>query len=148
MAHPTRIFQKPEDLLSAWIQYKEFKNNEATKWEKVQYVGKDGERVTDKPPMPITIDGFIAWYYNTEGKFIHQYIENKDGVYNDFVGIVTHIKSERNDNIKTGVLTGHFNASMGNRIVGLADKQETEIKGTLNIPSIPDIGNRKKKSKN
>jgi len=143
MAHPTRIFQAPEDLFNAWKEYKDFKNQEASKWEKVQYVGKDGDRRTDKPAMPITIDGFIAWYYNTNGQFIHQYIENSDGLYDKFMGIVTHIRAERNDNIKTGVLTGHFNASMGNRIVGLADKQETEIKGTLNIPAIPDIGSRK-----
>jgi len=143
MAHPTRIFRAPEDLFKAWKKYKDFKNQEASKWEKVQYVGKDGDRRADNPAMPITIDGFIAWYYNTHGQFIHQYIENKDGLYDDFVGILTHIRAERNDNIKTGVLTGHFNASMGNRIVGLADKKETEIQGTLNIPAIPDIGSRK-----
>ena len=92
--------------------------------------------------MPYDIDGFFAWYYNEHGRFIHQYF---DGTYNygdEFLGIVTHITAERNDSIKTGTLLGHFNASMGNRIVGLTDKKETTLKGSINIPNLPDIGNR------
>ena len=140
--HPTRIFETPEDLLKAWEEYKVFKDSQASKWAKVQYVGREGERRTDNPPMPYDIDGFKSWYYNNNGKFIHQYFKNKDGYYDDFVPIVTHIKDERNDNIKTGTLLGFFNASMGNRIAELVDKKETEIKGGLNIPNLPDIGKR------
>lgn len=139
--HPTRIFKTPDELLDAWNEYKQFKDNEAKKWAKIQYVGKDGLRVEDLPPMPYDIDGFFAWYKNTYGKTIHQYFDNPNGVYDDFMGIVTHIIAERNDNIKTGTLLGFFNASMGNRIAGLTDKTEntnkTEVK-ILNIDPLDD----------
>lgn len=134
--HPTRIFKKPEELLEAWNEYKKHKDQEAKKWEKIQYVGKDGERVTDNPPMPYTIDGFFVWYRNKYGRYIHQYFENTDTYESEFLGIVTHILSERNDNVITGTLLGHFNASMGNRIAGLVDKKETEIKGEPRIFNI------------
>ena len=141
--HPTRIFKNPEDLLQAWTDYKKFRDEQASKWAKVQYVGRDGERVTDNPPMPYDIDGFIAWYKNKFDKHIHQYLDGTYDYGDDFLVIVTHIKAERNDNVKTGTLLGFFNASMGNRIVGLADKKEHEHSGGLNIPNVPDIGERK-----
>lgn len=140
MAHPTRIFKKADELLKAWEEYKQYRDIEATKWAKVQYVGKDGNRVTDNPPMPYDLDGFVSWYHIKYKHFIHQYLENPELYEDEFLGIVTHIKSERNDNIKTGTLLGFFNASMGNRIVGLADKTDNNNTNTnisiLNIDPI------------
>ena len=126
--HPTRIFKTADELLQAWEDYKAFRDAQASKWAKVQYVGRDGERVTDNPPMPYDLDGFIAWYKNTYGHFIHQYFKQTEEYGDDFLTIVTHITAERNDNVKTGTLLGFFNASMGNRIVGLAEKQQIDAK--------------------
>lgn len=138
--HPTRIFKTSDELLMAWEEYKQHRNIEATKWAKVQYVGKDGNRVTDNPPMPYDLDGFVSWYYIKYKHFIHQYLEKPELYGDEFLGIVTHIKSERNDSIKTGTLLGFFNASMGNRIVGLADKTDNNNTNTnisiLNIDPI------------
>jgi hypothetical protein len=141
--HPTRIFKKASELLDAWNEYKKDRDTESKKWAKVQYVGRDGNRVEDLPPMPYDLDGFCAWYFKKYGQYIHQYIKTPENYEDDFLTIVTHIKAERNDSIKTGTLLGFYNASMGNRIVGLAEQTETEIKGTLNIPNLPDIGERK-----
>lgn len=129
--HPTRIFKTPEELLKAWEDYKVYKDSQASKWENVQYVGKDGNRVTDKPPMPYDLDGFVSWYYRTYKHFIHQYFEDTESYGDGFLGIVTHIKSERNDNIKTGTLLGHFNSAIGIRIVGLADKSEVNTSSSV-----------------
>jgi hypothetical protein len=122
--HPTRIFKTAEELLAAWNEYKKAVDEEAKRWAKIQYVGKDGHRVVDYPPMPYDLDGFCAWYFNKYGKFITQYFERTHLYEDEFLGIVTHIKNERNASIKTGTLLGFYNASMGNRIVGLTDKQE------------------------
>ncbi len=124
--HPTRVFKTPDELLKAWDEYKQYKDKESSKWAKVQYVGKDGNRVTDNPPMPYDLDGFISWYHVKYKRFIHQYFKDTDNYEPEFLPIVTHIIAERNDNIKTGTLLGFFNSSMGNRIVGLADNQKTE----------------------
>ena len=45
--HPTRIFRSPDELELAWQAYKDHLIEEAHKWPKVQYVGKEGERVED-----------------------------------------------------------------------------------------------------
>ncbi len=137
--HPTRIFKKPEELSKVWEEYKVDMDKESVKWTKIQYVGKDGERVTDNPPMPYDMDGFASWHKNKYNKVIHQYIENQDGLYDDFMGIVTHMKMERNANIKTGVLLGFFNASMGNRIVGLAERNETNVNANVNILNLDPL---------
>ena len=126
--HPTRIFKTPEELLKAWKEYKQDLDDEARKWAKVQYVGKDGMRVEDYPPMPYDLDGFVVWYKNKYNKTIHQYFERTNEYEEEFLGIVTHIRSERNASIKTGTLLGFYNASMGNRIVGLKEQNETNIK--------------------
>ena len=138
--HPTRIFKTGTELLKAWNDYKADRDAESKKWVKVQYVGKDGDRVEDAPPMPYDIDGFYSWYFNKYGKHIHQYFERTDEYGDDFLGIVTHIRAERNDNIKTGTLLGFFNASMGNRIAGLADKTENiNINHNTNILNIDPL---------
>jgi len=140
--HPTRIFKTAKELLNAWNEYKAFRDKEAIKWAKIQYVGKDGNKVEDTPPMPYDLDGFFVWYHDTYGKWIHQYFKDTDNYEDEFLPIVTRIRAERNNNIKTGTLLGFFNASMGNRIVGLAE--QTENTNTISIPQLPDIGNRKK----
>lgn len=139
MAHPTRIFKTPEELLSAWNEYKAHRDAEAKKWAKIQYVGKDGDRVEDNPPMPYDLDGFVAWYKNKHGRYIHQYFDGTYDYGSEFLVIVTHIKAERNDNIKTGTLLGFFNSSMGNRIVGLADKQESTTTHNVSILNIDPL---------
>lgn len=122
--HPTRIFQTPDDLLKAWEEYKELKKVEAEKWLKVQYVGKDGQRVADKPSvMPLTLKGFYAFCYNNYG-YVQNYFENTQGYYDDFKGIVTHINNERDDNLETGGLLNMFNPNLTARITGLTDRQD------------------------
>jgi hypothetical protein len=122
--HPTRIFLNGDELLAAWEEYKVDVLNEAKKWPKIQYVGKDGNRVVDYPVMPFDLEGFFAWYYRKYKKFIHQYFDKPDFYGDDFVEVITHIKHDRNSNIKTGALLGFFHPNTSNRIVGLTDKQE------------------------
>jgi hypothetical protein len=139
MPHPTRVFKKGQELKDAWEEFKQHKDSEAIKWAKIQYVGKDGNRVEDKPPMPYDLDGFFAWYHNKYGHFIHQYFEQTDKYEPEFLGIVTHIYAERNDNIKTGTLLGFFNSNMGNRIVGLAEQTKSDVTANVNILNIDPL---------
>lgn len=141
--HPTRIFKTPEELKQAWDEYKAERDAEAKKWAKVQYVGKDGNRVEDYPPMPYDLDGFVSWYHAKYKHFIHQYFKNTESYEPEFLPIVTHILAERNNNIKTGTLLGFYNSSMGNRIVGLTEKTDntTNVTGSINISM--DLGDTK-----
>jgi len=141
--HPTRIFKSPEELREAWNKYKDQLIEDSNKWEKIQYVGKDGNRVTDYPKVPLTLAGFEVYCYNNYG-CVEQYFKNQGDLYNDFVPICSHIRKEiRADQIAGGLL-GFYNPSITQRLNGLTDKKEVDHKGGINIPSVPDIGDRKK----
>jgi hypothetical protein len=124
--HPTRIFKTPEELEQAFEQYKESLKEEAKQWLKVQYVGKDGERVADPQKVPYTLEGFKRFCRKNYGD-VEQYFWNKDNYYNDFVGICSYIKNEIRENQITGGLLGFYNPSITQRLNNLTDKVETTI---------------------
>jgi len=139
--HPTRIFKHPDELEKAWEAYKLFRKQEATEWPKVQYVGKDGNRVEDYPRLPFTMDGFEVFCAKNYG-CVHHYFDNRDQLYTDFGTICSRIRQEIRDNQITGGLLGNYNPSITQRLNGLKELNETEHKG-LSIPPVPDIGSRK-----
>jgi len=140
--HPTRIFKKPDEMLKAWNEFKKDIEKQSENWLKVQYVGKDGDQKKDPQRPPYTMEGFKRFCYENYGE-VEQYFRNKDGYYEDFVVICSRIKNEIRENQVIGGMLGFYNPSITQRLNSLVDKQETEIKGGLNIPNLPDIGNRK-----
>jgi hypothetical protein len=128
--HPTRIFKTPEELEKAFKEYKENLKEEAKEWVKIQYVGKDGDRVADPLKLPYTQDGFEVW---CKGKYgcVHQYFDNKDNLYTDFVTICSYIKKEIRNNQITGGLLGVYNPSVTQRLNGLKESQETQTSGEI-----------------
>jgi len=142
MAHPTRIFKKPEELEKVWNDYKADIKNQEKEWLKVQYVGKDGNRVTDSVKIPYTLEGLKRYCWDNKIGQIDQYFDNHKGYYDDFVVICRAIRNEIRENQIIGGMNGFFNPSITQRLNGLVDKKETELKGGLNIPPLPDIGKR------
>lgn len=140
--HPTRIFKHPDELWNAWLNYKAKRKEQAKDWPKVQYVGKDGYRVEDYPVLPLTMDGFSIYCYDNHGVVRH-YFDNTDNYYEDFCQVCSRIREEIRDQQITGGMLGQFNTSITQRLNNLKEQTETEIKGTLNIPNLPDIGDRK-----
>jgi hypothetical protein len=140
--HPTRIFKEPKDIENAWLKFKEDLNIQSLDWVKIQYVGKDGNRVKEPQKVPFTFEGFKRFCRNNYGE-VEQYFTNQDDYYSDFIGVCRAIKEEIRENQIIGGLLGFHNPSITQRLNGLVEKQETEIKGGLNIPNMPDIGNRK-----
>ena len=148
--HPTRIFKTPKDLDKAWNEYKEDLINQSNEWLKLQYVGKDGEQKKDPQKVPMTMEGFNRFcrnnYGDTEQYFLNTEHKDKDGnkvrYYDNFVGICSHIREEIRENQIIGGLLGFYNPSITQRLNSLTDKKETTLKGSINIPSLPDIGNR------
>jgi hypothetical protein len=139
--HPTRIFKEPKDIENAWLKFKEDLNIQSLDWVKIQYVGKDGNRVKEPQKVPFTFEGFKRFCRNNYGE-VEQYFTNQDDYYSDFIGICRAIKEEIRENQIIGGLLGFHNPSITQRLNGLVEKQETEIKGGLNIPNMPDIGDR------
>lgn len=128
--HPTRIFKNPEQLAKAFEEYKEQLKVEAEEWLKVQYVGKEGIRMTDGQKIPYTLEGFKRFCRLNYGE-IEQYFTNQDNYYSEFIGICRTIKEEIRENQIIGGMLGFFNPSITQRLNGLTEKieQNTTVKG-------------------
>ncbi len=132
--HPTRIFKKPEELKEAFEKYKLHLNEEAKQWLKVQYVGKDGERVADPQKVPYTLEGFKRFCRDNYG-CVNDYFLNTGNYYDDFSTICSHIKEAIRENQITGGLLGFYNPSITQRLNGLTEKVEQTI---VEQPLFPD----------
>lgn len=135
--HPSRIFKTPDELEIVWKEYKDNLKEEAKEWIKVQYVGKDGERMTDPLKLPYTMDGFEVFCYKNYG-CVNQYFDNKDGYYEDFVTICSHIRKEIRSNQITGGLLGVYNPSITQRLNNLAENVITSTPKVMNIDPLSD----------
>jgi hypothetical protein len=136
--HPTRIFKTPEELEQAFEQYKESLKEEAKQWLKVQYVGKDGERVADPQKVPYTLEGFKRYCRKHYG-CVNDYFFNTGGYYDDFSIICHAIKEEIRENQITGGLLGFYNPSITQRLNNLKETNETETKGEIIVKYVDGI---------
>lgn len=127
--HPTRIFKSPDELEKAWNDYQEHRKTESKKWPKVQYVGKDGERVEDYPILPLTMDGFEVYCSKNHGVVRHYFL-NTENYYDDFCTICSRIKQEIRDHQITGGMLGQFNPSITQRLNNLTEKTENKNENT------------------
>lgn len=79
---------------------------------------------------PLTIDSFIIWTVNQENwgiGSIDNYIENAGELYNDFRGIVTHMRKEAKADRFDGAAVGQFKEGLISRLDGYADKQDHTV---------------------
>jgi hypothetical protein len=136
--HPTRIFDTPEQVYTAFEEYKEDLKSQSNEWIKVQYVGKDGDRVTEPQKVPMTFEGFKRFCRSNYGE-IEQYFTNQGGYYDEFIGICTRIKEEIRENQILGGLLGFYNPSITQRLNNLVERQDVTTKDkeiTNDKPSI------------
>ena len=110
-------------------------------WEKVQYVGKDGARKTDKLKLPLTIEGFKRYCWDIEIGCIERYLKNVDNSFDDFVPICSRIKNAIRENQLTGGVLGVFNASITQRMNNLTERTDvtTDGKALKNEPITVNI---------
>ena len=127
-----KYIETPEKLYELFEKYKtKVHENPRYKYE----LDRKGEIVPVPLRVPLTMEGFNVFCFNEVG-FVEQYFENRDGRYQEYVGICSHIKKEiRNDQIEGGMV-GQYNASITQRLNGLTEKQETTI--VLEQPLFPD----------
>lgn len=127
MARPkgTKYIETPEKMWDLFTAYKkEVKENPRFVFD---YVGRDGMQVKKPLERPLTFEGFKNYCYNTIG-CVNQYFVNQDSLYNDYITICSRIKEEiRQDQIEGGMV-GQYNPSITQRLNGLVDKQENNLK--------------------
>ena len=120
-----KYIKTPEDLYKLFEDYKsEVKNNPKDKEIKGN---KDFTISKEKLEYPLTHSGFRVFCHK-RGFSIAHYFANTDKSYNEFRTICSIIKDEiREDQIKGGMI-GIYNPSITQRLNGLVDKQETNVK--------------------
>ena len=133
MAHPTRLLHKPEDMINLWEKYKKALEVEGQKWQKVQYVGKDGRREADNLKVPLTLEGFKRYCRENIGE-VKQYFSNESDMYNDFLEVCARIREEIREDQIIGGLLNMYNPSITQRLNGLTEKQDI----TVQKPNLPD----------
>jgi len=139
--HPTRIFKTPDDLLKVWLEYKSDLKIKAKEWEKIQYVGKDGDKKTDYPKLPLTMDGFEVFCYENYG-CVNHYFDNQLNYYDDFCTICSQIRKEiRADQINGGLL-GFYNPSITQRLNGLKESTDTTINTNVRLINIDPLADQ------
>jgi len=139
-----KYIETPEKMWELFEKYKDHVKSNPTKIK--DWVGKDATPVERERENPLTMVGFECYVCdNTDISYpdLTAYFENKDNKYYDYFPITSRILIEiKNDQIKGG-MTMIYSQNLTARLNGLVDKKETEHKGTLNIPQLPDIGKRK-----
>lgn len=120
MAHPTRLFNKPEELKAVFEAYKEDVKEQSKEWLKVMYVGKDATRTEEAQKVPYTFEGLKRFARKHHGE-IEQYFLNTGGYYTDFIGICRAIKEEIRENQIIGGMLNFYNPSITQRLNNLSD---------------------------
>ena len=120
-------FETPELMWDAFADYCVKAKAQPVRVE--DYVGVKADRVLRERENPLTFEGFQVYCYEQGiGKSIDQYFTNPDGRYDRYVDVCTRIKTTiRADQIRGG-MTGIYNTSITQRLNGLADKTQAEVK--------------------
>ena len=133
-----RNMNNPKELLDLWNEYKEYINTHPDKEEVVTVKGDIVEKRIKKPYLR---QGFMSFVYNKLGLSIKDYLDNK---YEEFSGVVTHIRSEWEEDQISGTITGKYKApNLVARLNGLTEKTDntTNLTGSINISM--DLGDTK-----
>ena len=135
-----RLFASPEDMMKACEEY--FNWVDAHPWYKVEAI-KGGESVGQliKVPTarPYTMQG-LCRYLNCNTVYFSQFessiAEKTDDVSKDFSIIITHVREVIYQQKFEGAAVGSFNANIIARDLGLKEKSETELSGSLTVQQI------------
>ncbi len=107
---------------------------------KIEYVGKDGDRVKTPLETPLTMAGFENYVAN-EGlnQELSHYFSNKDDAYKDYLAVCSRVRREiRQDQIEGG-MTGQYNASITQRLNNLKEQTESTSTNSINFLNIDPL---------
>lgn len=137
MARPfgTKYIETPEKM---WELFQDYATQtKANPILKQVFVGKDGRSEFEKREKPLTLEGFELYCSNNDIiSDLSQYFANTEGRYSDYQTICTRIKKAIREDQISGGMAGIYNPSITQRLNGLVDKTQTDIK--VEQPLFPD----------
>lgn len=118
-----KYIETPEELLELWDEYKLLVDAKPD----TQQVATGKGVHTIKVKRPYQRKGFESYVYRKRGHHVHQYIDNYEGRYAAYLGVVTCIRSEWEEDQIDGTLTGRYKApNLVARLNGLVEKTENK----------------------
>jgi hypothetical protein len=122
-----KYIETPEKMWQLFEAY--VKHVKSTPRKKMVFVGKDGNQDYELLERPLTLEGFELYLFN-EGIIsdFQQYFENRDNRYSDYVYICSCIKKTIREDQISGGMVGQYNPSITQRLNGLVDQKQVEIK--------------------
>lgn len=119
-----KYIETPERMWELFTEYKDSVKSNPRK--KVEYVGRNGDKVLTPIERPLTLDGFYCYGYDN-GITIHHYFDNPEGAYGEYRGIIARIRSEvRNEQID-GAMVGAYNSNLTARLNGISENTNATV---------------------
>lgn len=133
-----KYIETPEKMWELFEDYK--KTAKAKPRIKVEYVGKDAERVETPLERPLTMEGFENYVANTGlNQDLGDYFSNNEDRYGEYTTICSRIRKEiRQDQIEGGMV-GQYNASITQRLNNLKEQSEVSTNASISILNIDPL---------
>lgn len=125
-----KYIETPGKLWEYFEAYKkEIEDNPILKHD---FVGKDATEVERKLSRPLTMEGFENYLAKNDIiEDLGDYISNKNDKYSNYSTICSRIRKEIRQNQIEGGMAGIYNPSITQRLNGLVDKKEVDMKADI-----------------
>lgn len=100
-----KYIETPEEFLKLWDEYKAHVDETP---DKEQVPTGKGIILTLTKKRPYIRMGFEAYVYRKKGFHVHQYIDNYNNAYEEYLGVVTCARNEWEEDQVSGSLTGRY----------------------------------------
>lgn len=121
-----KYIETPDRLWELFCQY--VKHERDNPMRKVEYVGRNGDKMLTPLETPITFEGFEC--YLSDNDYIHglnDYRANTDGRYSEYANIITRIQSNCFVHNFKGAAVGLFNPNLIARKLGIAENTNSTV---------------------
>lgn len=132
----SRINLTPEELINEWD---EFKRHIDANPDKIESATNKGI-VTLTVRQPYTKQGFFSFIYRKYQFHIHQYFDNYKNAYDSYLGVVTCIRGEWEQDQISGSLTGRYKSpNLVARLNNIKEQVDTTITQSVSILNIDPL---------
>lgn len=113
-----------DELFNLWNDYKTEVDSKPDKQQIA--TGKGVFEIAVK--RPYQRQGFEAFVYRKLKCHVHQYIDNDGDRYDSYVGVVTHMRNEWQEDQIDGTLTGRYKSpNLVARLNGISDNKQMNV---------------------
>lgn len=124
-----KYIETPEKMWELFEAYK--KETKANPILVQDFVGKDGDEVNRKKERPLTMEGFECFVMdNTAISYpdLSHYFAGTEETYKPYFAICSRIRTQIKQDQIEGGMAGIYNPSITQRLNGLTDKSEVNVK--------------------